>query len=212
MKTRHLFLCLSFFVTLLFFTTNVTTANATHYFGDTKKIVECETPNIYTLNSTRKWTIETIGEDITLLVKDAYGNVSYIGQDGKERNNLFIINEDIGSKTNEILDCNIGQYKSLGIYKITHYCTCQICCGDYSYEVTGVQNRTATGTLPISNKTIAVDPDVIEYGTILYIDGENYVAEDCGGGIVGKHIDIYCDSHEEALQKGVCYKEVFVKR
>lgn len=54
---------------------------------------------------------------------------------------------------------------------------------------------TATGTTAKEGRTIAVDPKVIPYGTKVYIDGWGYrIAEDCGGGIKGNHIDIYVDS------------------
>ena len=69
---------------------------------------------------------------------------------------------------------------------------------------------TATGTTATEGRTIAVDPDVIAYGTVVYIDGQAYVAEDCGGGIRANQIDLFFDSHEDAVQWGVQEREVFV--
>lgn len=57
---------------------------------------------------------------------------------------------------------------------------------------------------------MAVDPDVIPYGTVVEIDGYEYVAEDCGEAVKGNHIDILCASHELAECFGVQYAEVFV--
>ena len=89
------------------------------------------------------------------------------------------------------------------LYTVTAYCSCRICCGSYSPEVTGREPHTATGTVPQEGRTIAVDPSVIPYGTSVMIDGYGvYVAEDCGGAIRGNHIDMYFDSHEAALQFG----------
>ena len=48
--------------------------------------------------------------------------------------------------------------KSLGNFEVTAYCTCRICCGIYSGR-----NRTASGTVPTSNRTIAVDTNVIPF-------------------------------------------------
>lgn len=52
---------------------------------------------------------------------------------------------------------------------------------------------------------IAVDPSVIPYGSIVYIPYFNkyFVAEDCGGGIKGKKIDIFMDSEAKCRQWGV---------
>ena len=90
------------------------------------------------------------------------------------------------------------------LYTITAYCSCRICCGAYSPEVTGRESHTATGTVPAEGRTIAVDPSVIPYGTSVYIDGYGvYIAEDCGGAVKGNHIDMYFESHQAAVQFGV---------
>lgn len=89
------------------------------------------------------------------------------------------------------------------LFTVTAYCPCRICCGNYSPEVTGREARTATGTVPQQGRTIAVDPQVIPYGTSVHIDGMgDYIAEDCGGAVRQNHIDIYFDSHEAALMFG----------
>lgn len=96
-------------------------------------------------------------------------------------------------------------YQSLGEFVITHYCACEKCTADGD----GI---TATGTKAASGRTIAVDPEVIPYGTTVIIDGHAYVAEDCGGAIKGNRIDIFMDSHEEALKAGVRTAEVYLQK
>ena len=59
-------------------------------------------------------------------------------------------------------------------------------------------------------RTIAVDPDVIPYGTKVIINGNIFVAEDCGEAIKGNRIDVLCASHELAEQFGVQYAEVYI--
>lgn len=109
-----------------------------------------------------------------------------------------LFNDDyIGNTTG-----NVRPGASLGEFRITAYCACAACCG----KSDGI---TATGTICKAGRTIAVDPDVIPYGTEVVINGHVYVAEDCGGGIDGKSIDLYFDSHEDALRWGVKYFEVY---
>lgn len=95
---------------------------------------------------------------------------------------------------------------SLGMYTITAYCPCERCCGkDPSDPFYGI---TATGTVATEGRTVAADPDVLPYGTVIYINGHAYTIEDCGGGVKGKQIDLYFDSHEDALEWGVQEIEV----
>jgi 3D (Asp-Asp-Asp) domain-containing protein len=77
----------------------------------------------------------------------------------------------------------------------TAYCPCAKCCG----KTDGI---TATGTQATAGRTIAVDPSVIPYGTHVIIDGVTYVAEDCGGAVKGNDVDIFFNTHDEALQFG----------
>lgn len=94
--------------------------------------------------------------------------------------------------------------KSLGTFRITHYCPCSICCGPWADGIT------STGVTAVTNHTIAVDPSQIPYGSQVVINGQVYVAEDCGGAIKTNCIDIYVASHEEGESKGVYYTEVYL--
>ena len=42
------------------------------------------------------------------------------------------------------------------------------------------------------------------------INGQVYVAEDCGGAIKTNCIDIYVATHEEGESKGVYYTDVYL--
>lgn len=92
----------------------------------------------------------------------------------------------------------------LGEYRITAYCPCEKCCGSWADGIT------ATGTIATEGRTIAVDPDVIPLGSIVEINGVEYVAEDVGGAIKGDRIDLYFNSHEDALEWGVQYLDIFL--
>lgn len=93
---------------------------------------------------------------------------------------------------------------SLGTFVITHYCPCSLCCGPWADGIT------STGVTAVTNRTIAVDPTIIPYGSKVVINGQIYVAEDCGGAIKGNRIDIYVGSHAEGNNKGKYATEVFL--
>lgn len=82
-------------------------------------------------------------------------------------------------------------------FTLTAYCGCEKCCGK-------TDRITATGTHAVEGVTIAVDPAVIPYGSLVDIEGiGTFIAEDCGGAIKGNKIDIYFERHEDALKFGV---------
>ncbi len=93
--------------------------------------------------------------------------------------------------------------ENLGEFRLTYYCSCEICCD----VETGI---TATGTPVIEGRTIAVDPSVIPYGTQVIINGHIFTAEDCGGAIKGNRIDIYVSDHDRANALGVNTAEVYL--
>ena len=89
-----------------------------------------------------------------------------------------------------------------GIYRVTAYCPCMICCG----KTNGI---TASGVKATPNHTIAA-PSTFAFGTEVVINGITYTVEDRGGAIQGNRIDIYMDSHAEALQWGSRLLEIEV--
>ena len=95
-----------------------------------------------------------------------------------------------------------GSSGQSGVYKITAYCSCAQCCG----RQTGI---TASGARATANHTIAA-PKTFSFGEQVSINGTTYTVEDRGGAIQGNRIDIYMDSHAEALAWGVRYLYVEV--
>lgn len=93
-------------------------------------------------------------------------------------------------------------YTHVDTYKATSYCRT-----DEGGEVTSTGTKTRVGV-------IAVDPRLIPYGTRMYVvtkDG-SYIygvgtAEDCGGDIKNKRLDLFYETRSEALAFGVrdCY-------
>ena len=99
-----------------------------------------------------------------------------------------------------------GQWKSLGMFKVTHYC-----CEKYPHICNaGAPYKTATGTDPRVG-VCAVDPRKIPLGSYVKINGVVYHAEDTGGAIKGNRIDLVTATHEEALRKGSYKAIVYLK-
>lgn len=103
----------------------------------------------------------------------------------------------------------------LGEFLITAYCPCEVCCGEHGKsrpidEAGKLVVLGSTGTRLEQGVSIAVDPEVIPYGSIVEIGEEKYVAQDCGGAIQGNRIDIYFESHEEALNFGIKWINVYL--
>ena len=88
-------------------------------------------------------------------------------------------------------------------YVITDYCPCVKCCG----KSDGI---TASGEKAIEGITVAMDKS-ISFGTTIYIDGVGErIVQDRGGAIKGNRIDLYFDSHQEALNFGRQTKQVTI--
>lgn len=98
----------------------------------------------------------------------------------------------------------------LGEFTLTAYCPGRCCCGKWA------SGYTATGTLATEGRTIAVDPKVIPYGThvlLIWPDGtqRTYIAEDCGSGVNGNHIDVFFDDHQAARVFGAQSAMVYLE-
>lgn len=115
------------------------------------------------------------------------------------------IENDKGGDTNRAV-----KPVSLGNFKLTAYCSCSLCCGKWANNRPSGIVYGAIGEELKEGYSIAVDPEVIPYRTEVVINGHMYKAQDCGGAIKGNRIDIYMEDHNEALEFGVQYAEIFV--
>ena len=88
-------------------------------------------------------------------------------------------------------------------YVITAYCPCVKCCG----KSNGI---TASGIKAVEGVTVATNKS-IPFGTKVYIDGVGErIVQDRGGAIKGNRIDLYFDSHQDALNFGRQTKQVTI--
>lgn len=110
----------------------------------------------------------------------------------------------------------VEELVSLGRFKLTAYCSCEKCCDGWAKKRPKDEHGNeivigSTGQELIDGVSIAVDKNVIPYGTKVMIAGKEYIAEDCGGAIKGNRIDVYHSTHSSAKEFGVQYAEVFIK-
>ena len=99
---------------------------------------------------------------------------------------------------------NAQEAEYLGRFLITHYCSCRERNGKWTGQ------PTAAGTDYVEGRTIAVWKPQIPLGSKVVIGGHEYMAEDTGSGIKQNCIDSYVSSHQEALELGVYYTDVYL--
>jgi 3D (Asp-Asp-Asp) domain-containing protein len=127
-----------------------------------------------------------------------------LNEANKEIENINLKLEEANSAL-ESANITIDELKSneyklvyIGDFKLTHYC-----CEKYEHICGTGSGITATGTKVTAGRTIAVDPKVIPYGTKVYIEGYGWrTAEDCGGAVKNKQIDIAVETHSKAWSMG----------
>ena len=100
------------------------------------------------------------------------------------------------------------QVRTKKLMKVTAYCPCPKCCGKYADGYTAYGHKIRPG-----DKFVATDPS-IPFGTLISIPGYNngYPIRilDRGGSIKGGRLDVFFDSHDEALEWGVQNIEVVI--
>ena len=111
-------------------------------------------------------------------------------QDADDSSESFDGSSEGGSSSSQ------GTY--LGTFTLTAYCNCAQCCGTAG-------NLTASGTVPTAGRTVAMAG--VPFGTQLLINGNVYTVEDLGTPY--GHVDIYFNSHSEALAFGLQSAEVY---
>lgn len=89
------------------------------------------------------------------------------------------------------------------------YCSCEICCGK-------TDGKTASGKMATAWHTVAAGKDY-PIGTIIYIpaladkpNGGWFVVEDRGGAISNEKLDVFFNTHEEAIKFGRRSLEAYI--
>jgi 3D (Asp-Asp-Asp) domain-containing protein len=94
--------------------------------------------------------------------------------------------------------------------RVTAYCPCEKCCGEYADGITACGHTIKPGD------AFAAADRQYPFGTEMIVAGYNndqpIKVLDRGGAIREKRLDVFFHSHEEALQWGVKYIDVKVHR
>lgn len=155
----------------------------------------------------------TSTEDVEIIVakEETVDNNNVKDASGEHKN--VEENTVVASRGSYLRDSSVPptEYEKVIQVKATAYCLCKKCCGKspenprYGYTASGIRIVPGTGM-----KVIAVDTSVVPLGTNVYVEGlygaGNYgyaVAGDTGSAIKNNKIDLYMDTHSQALAWGV---------
>jgi len=93
--------------------------------------------------------------------------------------------------------------------RVTAYCPCPKCCGEYSDGITACGHKVHAGdTFVAADSRFAFYTDMIIEG---YNNSHPVKVLDRGGAIKGNKLDVFFMTHQEALEWGVHYIDVKVR-
>lgn len=103
--------------------------------------------------------------------------------------------------------CNGAVCVQIGeLTKVTAYCPCEKCCGEFADGVTASGHKIKEG-----DRFVAADKSV-PFRTMLLIPGYNdnkpVPVLDRGGAIKGARLDVFFNTHQEALNWGVKWLKI----
>ena len=150
--------------------------------------------------------------DTVLIDGDTYVIEDKVDEDAKEKLRIYFDSYEEAKRFGR-KKCAIYRHSELpeespyylGEFQVTGYCSCTICCGEKE------ERLTKSETVPRASHTVAADPSVIPLGTRIVIDDVVYTVEDTGKAVKGMRLDIFFDSHEEAVRYGRKEKYVYLE-
>lgn len=93
--------------------------------------------------------------------------------------------------------------------KVTGYCPCSKCCGEYSDGITANGHKIQPGdTFVAADKRYSFGTEMVIEG---YSNSQAVKVLDRGGAIKGNKLDAFFHTHQEALEWGVRYIDVKVR-
>lgn len=132
-----------------------------------------------------------------MLIKEEVETLKF--EKGLKDNEITSLKKEV-----EDLKAQLPKWTSLGIFEITSYYFGEDIYGD-SIAKSCKENDHKKA---IVEHTIAVDPNIIPYGTKAKINDVVYVAEDCGGAVKGNVIDVWVENESNSFGRKT--SEVFI--
>ena len=157
--------------------------------------------------------VETTSTIVSDVSEETTEETSVVTEEPKEVETTSTIVSDVSEETTEetsegmeepqevetIPETHSSKGKPLGVCKVTAYCPCSECSGEYG-------NITSCERTAIEGRTVACNS--LPKDSIVEINGHQYVVEDVGR-LQYMQFDIYFESHEDADDFGVQYIEVY---
>ena len=125
------------------------------------------------------------------------------GDDTSATERCYLTEGELANENELIEAALLNRSHKLEDVTITFYC-----CEQYPHICGTGNGITASGRRATPGVSVAVDPSIIPLGSTViadYGDGvlHYYRADDTGGAVKGRHIDLCLNSHEAAIQAGV---------
>lgn len=181
------------------------------YSSDGKDLTYSGEPPVKGRTAAGMLSVFKIG-DTVLIDGDTYVIEDKVDEAAREKLRIYFDSDEealqFGRKTCAVYRHSDGPLEGadyLGEFQVTGYCSCSLCCGEKK------EILTKTETVPKAAHTVAADPSVILLGTRIVIDGVVYTVEDTGKAVKGNQLDIYFDTHEEAVLYGRKNKYVYLE-
>lgn len=141
--------------------------------------------------------IISMNEKVNTLKNSLFDTENELADEIEKNNTLNSQNEELSQQIKKMKQDTDFEYQ--GKFIVTYYC------GENYPHICGTGDGiTSSGAKAFAGVTVAADPNVFPAGSYVYIEGVGMrVVQDTGGGIKGNKLDVYVDTHDEALENGV---------
>nr|DAH39460.1 MAG TPA: hypothetical protein [Caudoviricetes sp.] len=155
-------------------------------------------------NSVKQHMLEDKDSDLNIALENLQASTDKVHELETSLTNMSKELEEANVELNDLRN-DTYELAYMGDFKITYYCD------ERFNHICGGSGITASGKPTEVGWTVAADWGVLPKGSVIYISGLGFrEVQDVGGGVNGDHIDVLVQTHEEALNSGLDYKDVWI--